>query len=99
MLRGDVYRWAERWLTPIEPVNVFLIPPFPDLTDRAGEFLELVKTIADKIPIDSVLTLQLEYGFPLETLPDGDRWDVRHYGRNILAFWEPEKKEAETPVE
>jgi 16S rRNA (guanine(966)-N(2))-methyltransferase RsmD len=91
VLRGDVYRWAERWLTPTDAVNVFLSPPFADLTDRIGEFLELTKTLADKLPVGSVLILQLEDGCPLEMLPDAERWDVRHYGRNILAFWEPEE--------
>src|SRR3954469_10632511 len=28
VLRSDVYRWAERWLNPTEPVNVFVSPPF-----------------------------------------------------------------------
>jgi 16S rRNA (guanine966-N2)-methyltransferase len=99
VLRGDVYRWAERWLAPTDAVNVFLSPPFPDLTERAGEFLELVQTLAGKLPIGSVLILQLEDGFSLEMLPDFDRWDVRHYGRNILAFWEPEEKSDETQLD
>src|SRR5689334_16910989 len=34
VLRADVYRWAERWLPPAEPVNVFLSPPFGDLKHR-----------------------------------------------------------------
>lgn len=86
VLRGDVYRWAERWLTPAEPVNLFLSPPFPDLTDRAADFLALVNTLRDRMGIESVLTLQLETGFALESLPAADTWDVRHYGRNILAI-------------
>jgi 16S rRNA G966 N2-methylase RsmD len=98
VLRGDVYRWAERWLAPTDPVNVFLSPPFPDLTDRAEEFLALVKTLMDKVPVGSVLVLQLEDGFSLETLPDFDRWDIRHYGRNMLAFWEPDEKTIETQI-
>src|SRR5438034_4251135 len=27
LIRSDVYRWAERWRSPEEPVNVFLSPP------------------------------------------------------------------------
>src|SRR5690349_2036421 len=29
VVRGDAYRWAERWVPPAGPVNVFLSPPFP----------------------------------------------------------------------
>src|SRR5262245_50478442 len=27
--RADVYRWADRWQAPAEPVNLFLGPPYP----------------------------------------------------------------------
>src|SRR6476620_8221388 len=40
VLRADGYRWAERWIPPgKEPVNLFLSPPFPDLTQKADDFL------------------------------------------------------------
>jgi 16S rRNA (guanine966-N2)-methyltransferase len=87
VLRADAYRWAERWVPPgSEPVNLFLSPPFPDLTERADEFLGLVKTLREKAPDESVLTIQAEEGFPLGELPDLPAWDVRRYGRNMLLF-------------
>jgi 16S rRNA (guanine966-N2)-methyltransferase len=93
VIRADVYRWADRWLTPTDSVNVFLSPPFIDLTERIDEFMQMVKLLAGKLPLYSVLTLQLEDGFPLELLPERERWDIRHYGRNTLAFWEPRETE------
>ena len=45
VVRGDAYRWAERWVPPAEPVNVFLSPPFPDLTGKAEDMLSIVKEI------------------------------------------------------
>lgn len=89
VVRGDVYRWAERWLPPGEAVNLYLSPPFGDLTQRSDDFLNLIATLQRLAPAGSVLTLQLETGFDLLTLPDAQRWDVRKYGRNLLAFWEP----------
>ena len=87
VLKADVYRWAERWIVPgKDPVNLFLSPPFPDLSQKAEEFLTLVRTLLDKAPDDSVLTIQAEEGFPLDKLPDVDLWDVRSYGRNLLLF-------------
>jgi 16S rRNA (guanine966-N2)-methyltransferase len=87
VLRADVYRWAERWVPAgRDPVNLFLSPPFPDLTEKAAEFLALVRTLLDKAPDESVLTIQAEDGFPLEELPDLPAWDVRRYGRNMLLF-------------
>src|SRR5947209_6909755 len=37
VIRGDVYRWAAHWQPPDEPVNVFISPPFADLTQRADD--------------------------------------------------------------
>jgi 16S rRNA (guanine966-N2)-methyltransferase len=87
VLRADAYRWAERWVPPgNEPVNLFLSPPFPDLTEKADEFLGLVRTLVAKAPDESVLTIQAEEGFPVGELPDLPAWDVRRYGRNMLLF-------------
>ena len=87
VIKADAYRWAERWIPSGQvPVNLFLSPPFPDLTEKADEFLDLVNTLLAKAPDESVLTIQAEEGFPLEQLPDLAAWDVRHYGRNLLLF-------------
>jgi 16S rRNA (guanine(966)-N(2))-methyltransferase RsmD len=86
VIRADVYRWAERWVPPIVPVNLFLSPPFADLTERFDAFLGLVKLLADKAPAESCVCIQAEDGFPTEMLP-GENWDVRTYGRNVLAIW------------
>ena len=86
VLKADAYRWAERWLPPADPVNVFLSPPFPDLSEKGDEFLALVNLLIAKAPDESVVTIQAEDGFPLDRLPDLPAWDVRRYGRNLLLF-------------
>jgi 16S rRNA (guanine966-N2)-methyltransferase len=88
VIKADVYRWAERWV-PVgtAPVNLFLSPPFPDLSEKAAEFLALVKLLIEKSPDESVVTIQAEDGFPLDQVPHPAAWDVRHYGRNILMFF------------
>ena len=87
VLRADVYRWAERWIPPTAgPVNLFLSPPFPDLSERIDEFLALVTMLLEKAPDESVLVIQAEEGFPIDRLPQLDQWDIRSYGRNMLLF-------------
>ena len=87
VLKADVYAWAERWIpTGSDPVNLFLSPPFPDLSERADEFLQLTRTLIEKAPDFSVITIQAEDGFPVEKLPEQGKWDVRRYGRNMLLF-------------
>ena len=102
VLKADVYRWAERWIVPDnKPVNLFLSPPFPDLSQKADEFLSLVRTLLDKAPDESVLTIQAEDGFPLDQLPDPDLWDIREYGRNLLLIRVKgeQREETEEPEE
>jgi 16S rRNA (guanine966-N2)-methyltransferase len=95
VLRADAYRWAERWVPPMvvgepgpRPVTLFLSPPFPDLgPEHAAEFVGLVRLLLDKAPDESVLAVQVEDGFPVESLPGPmAAWDVRKYGRNLLLF-------------
>jgi 16S rRNA (guanine966-N2)-methyltransferase len=96
VLKADVYRWAERWPNPTVPVTLFLSPPFPDLApEKVAAFLALVETLKAKLPDDSVIALQLEDGFPLDQIANVEVWDIRKYGRNILAFYSVDL----TPVE
>jgi 16S rRNA (guanine966-N2)-methyltransferase len=101
ILRADAYRWAERWVpTPEQPVNVFLSPPFPDLTGvKLAEFMTLANTLWAKMPDESVLVLQVEDGFPITDVPEPEVWDVRKYGRNILMFRVKEPPVPELPAE
>jgi len=98
VVRTDVYRWAERWIPPAGPVNLFLSPPFADLTDRFEAFLGLVGVLAEKAPAESCVCIQAEDGFPTERLP-GDNWDVRSYGRNVLAIWVKEAAAADASAD
>src|SRR5262249_49342955 len=85
--RADVYRWAERWPAPAEPVVVFFSPPFADFERRPDELLALVGELQRKGAPGSVVVLQSEAGAPLDALPDRAAWDERRYGRNELLFW------------
>jgi 16S rRNA (guanine(966)-N(2))-methyltransferase RsmD len=95
VVRADAYRWAERWFPPAEPVNVYLSPPFPDLTDRADAFLTLVKLVWEKCPAESVVVVQAELGFPTDGLPIAGEWEVRTYGRNLLLIRVKENTKAD----
>src|SRR5262245_53417212 len=80
VVRGDVYRWAERWQPPAEPVTVFLSPPFGDFEHRKEEMLQLVGQLQARLADGSVLALQAERVPMLSELPDRAAWDERKYG-------------------
>jgi 16S rRNA (guanine966-N2)-methyltransferase len=87
IVRGDVYRWIERWQPPAEPVNVFLSPPFADFGRRLDEMLAVMAQIQGKIHTNSVLILQAETTAVLDEVARNGDWDIRRYGRNELWFW------------
>jgi 16S rRNA (guanine(966)-N(2))-methyltransferase RsmD len=87
IVRSDVYRWAERWLAPAEPVTVFVSPPFADFERRPEELLGLIKGLQEKVAPGSVLVLQAEKAPVLDELPAREQWDERRYGRNLLLIW------------
>ncbi len=87
VFKTDVYRWVERWIAPVEPLNVFLSPPFADLECRLDDFIKLVTLLMEKLAEDSTLTIQAELGFAEDKLPEAGNWDFRKYGRNLLYIW------------
>jgi 16S rRNA (guanine(966)-N(2))-methyltransferase RsmD len=93
--RADVYRWAERWEPPAEPVNVFFSPPFADFGRRPAEFLALVRQVQEKVADGSVVVVQSERGAIEDEEAVFAGWDVRRYGRNELLIWVKEGPEGE----
>src|SRR5262245_15523816 len=93
LTRADVYRWAERWQPPSEPVNVFISPPFSDFEHRLDDLLKLIAEFQGKVAEGSVLVLQAEHGVPLDELPARAQWEDRRYGRNHLLIWVRESPE------
>jgi 16S rRNA (guanine966-N2)-methyltransferase len=88
--RTDVYHWIAAWRAPTEPVNVFLSPPFDDLTDRPDDLLQAIRTLQEKVADESVIVLQSERGTPLEEHSAFADWEHRRYSRNVLLLWQKE---------
>lgn len=87
VVRTDAYRWSSIWHPPKDPITVYLSPPFNDLTHRPTEFMNMIRLLQAKIPVRSVMAIQLERDVLKDWFEDVDLWDVRKYGRNTLMFW------------
>lgn len=87
VVRGDVYRWVERWPGESEPVNVFLGPPYADFEHRFPDIVAALADLQDKVAPGSVLVVQSEAKIALEDLPAAADWEQRAYGRNRLLLW------------
>lgn len=90
IFRTDAYRWIAAWIPPKTPVNIFISPPFPDLSDKCEDLVQALRILQSKVPEDSVIVLQSETGSPLEAIEELRSWELRKYGRNMLLIWQRE---------
>jgi 16S rRNA (guanine966-N2)-methyltransferase len=88
MYRTDAYHWVAAWRAPAGPVNVFISPPFADLSSRGDDLLQALQTLQEKVADESVIVLQSERGSPMDDAPALASWERRHYGRNVLLLWQ-----------
>jgi 16S rRNA (guanine966-N2)-methyltransferase len=88
IFRTDAYHWVAGWRAPAEPVNVFVSPPFADLTGRSGDLLQALRTLQERVADESVIVLQSERGAPLEQHAAFADWEHRRYSRNVLLLWQ-----------
>jgi 16S rRNA (guanine966-N2)-methyltransferase len=96
--RVDVYRWAQHFRVPPEPVTVFLSPPFPDYKEQPENLWQVIGVLQKRLHSESVVCIQAERGVDLDPLPRRAEWDERHYGRNSLLFWVKEEEIANGDV-
>jgi 16S rRNA (guanine966-N2)-methyltransferase len=88
IFRTDAYHWVAGWRAPAEPVNIFISPPFADLSGRSDDLLQALATLQEKVADESVIALQSERGTPMEETPAFANWEKRYYGRNVLLLWQ-----------
>jgi 16S rRNA (guanine966-N2)-methyltransferase len=88
IFRTDAYHWVAAWRAPAGPVNVFISPPFADLSSRGDDLLHALSTLQEKVADESVIVLQSERGSPMDEAPSLASWERRHYGRNVLLLWQ-----------
>jgi 16S rRNA (guanine(966)-N(2))-methyltransferase RsmD len=98
LYRTDAYRWVAAWNVPAEPVNVFMSPPFADLSQKTDDLLNSIRTMQSKVAEDSLIVVQTEKGSPLDDVEELRSWEVRRYGRNELFIWQRAIESPETPA-
>lgn len=88
IFKTDAYRWLASWEPPEEAVNVFLSPPFIDLSERTELMTSNLLRLQEKLAPDSLIVLQSERDAPFDRLPEFQEWERRSYSRNVLFLWQ-----------
>lgn len=82
VIRADVFRWLQREdIWPGEPVLVFVAPPYELYRSQMPRVTQMWSRLAEKLPPDSILVLQLDRSVDVRCLPRSIEWDVRTYGQ------------------
>jgi len=84
---ADAYRWV-RSFEPAEPgpIAVFLDPPYRDYEIHRGPMGQLIRSLQDKLPPESVIVLEAGRDLDRKILPDIESWDIRRYGETQIAI-------------
>lgn len=69
------------------PWCVFVSPPYSLYVDQAEEMLNLIGTLIDKAPPESIFAVESDDQFDFTTLPSSDAWDVRPYYPAIIGVY------------
>jgi len=85
---ADVFHWARRHLpTSGPPWLVFCSPPYVLYRDRREDMLQLIATVLERAPSDSLIVVEADEQFDFASLPLAERWDVRHYPPAIVGLY------------
>jgi 16S rRNA (guanine966-N2)-methyltransferase len=64
---------------PAEPWVVFVSPPYEFFVSRTGDMLQLVETMLEAAPAESILVVESDQRFDFAQLVKADSWNVRDY--------------------
>lgn len=84
---ADAYRWV-RGFQPagLQPIAVFLDPPYREYEIHRGEMSQMIRSLQEKLPPESVIALEVGRDLDGEILADIDFWDIRRYGETQIAI-------------
>jgi 16S rRNA (guanine966-N2)-methyltransferase len=84
---ADAYRWARTFqAVDAVPMAVFLDPPYQHYESRRSQMNQLLRSMAEKLPENSLIVAEAGRELDGDVLPDRDLWDVRHYGETRIAI-------------
>ena len=84
---ADAHRWI-RGFQPVEagPIAVFIDPPYREYEIHRGLMGQLIRSLQEKLPPESVIVLEAGRDLDGEILPDIESWDIRRYGETQIAI-------------
>jgi 16S rRNA (guanine966-N2)-methyltransferase len=73
---------------PAEPWIVFISPPWDLFKEQGPTMLELIARLMDQSPPGSMLVVEADMDFDIDSLPERAAWRVRAYPPAVIGIWE-----------
>lgn len=89
LVSADTFRWWKR--RPdlgSTPRVVFCSPPYAFFVERQDEMRELIQTMLEAAPAQSLFVVESDERFDFSLLPDAEAWDVRRYMPALVGIYE-----------
>jgi len=88
---SDTFVWSRREpVLPDVPRLVFFCPPYDYYLTRTAELSDLIREMIETAMVGSLIVVECDGRFDTDTLPDADRWDVRHYPPAVVGIYDVE---------
>jgi 16S rRNA (guanine966-N2)-methyltransferase len=88
LLTTSAFLWGKRDLPNADsalPWVVFCSPPYAFYVDRQADMLDLIESIRNHAPVDSVVVVEADEQFEFGLL-EGE-WDIRTYPPAVVGIW------------
>ncbi|MGA2033768.1 MAG: RsmD family RNA methyltransferase [Thermoguttaceae bacterium] len=88
VVAANTFIWARRPLDPgPAPWLIFCCPPYAFYVERTEAMLQLIATLLEAAPDESVAVVEADERFAFSQLPDAVRWDVRPYPPAVVGIY------------
>lgn len=89
---ADSFFWVRQFMKrpenwPPEPWMVFVCPPYHLFADRCEELLDMIQTLKQAAPEDSLIAVESGEKFDPKRLPESDDWNTRHYAPALISVF------------
>ena len=93
VVMSDTFFWARQFLKHSPPMSppwaIFCSPPYSLYEERLDEMLQLINSLLQAAPNDSVFVVESDARFDSNNLPDPAKWRIREYAPALIHVWRP----------
>lgn len=91
VVMSDTFFWARQFLKNSPPSDppwaVFCSPPYALYFERTGDMVELIRSLLEAAPPESVFVVESNGQFDERQLPQSEKWRTREYPPAVIHVW------------